>query len=319
MADQIFISYRRDDAAYVTGHINDLLRKEFGDAAVFTDVDNIALGVDFRAVLDETVSQCHVLLAVIGSNWLTVRDKDGQLRLNDPADFVRIEIESALNRNIPVIPLLVSGAKMPAAEDLPESLRPLAFRNGIQIRPAPDFGVDMARLVKNLQRHFESIRTQGEPELGIDTTSSRPSEASADRQPPGGAALHKEPESQGGSNFTVEVDQEDRARHQAELGIEKRKKKNRLASVFAILVIAAVAAGAWFYLGESQEPRHPAPQSVRQRQLAQPQSDPYRQHHQQARRAARSRFRSALHQQVVRQAQTSRLPTDRLGHRRRFH
>ena len=67
MPDHIFISYRRDDAAYVTGHINDLLRKEFGSESVFTDVDNIALGVDFRAVLDESVSQCQVFLAVIGA------------------------------------------------------------------------------------------------------------------------------------------------------------------------------------------------------------------------------------------------------------
>ena len=100
MTDQIFISYRRDDAAYVTGHINDLLRKEFGDEAVFTDVDNIALGVDFRAVLDQTVSECQVLLAVIGAEWLTVSDQEGRARLENPADFVRIEIESALKRNI---------------------------------------------------------------------------------------------------------------------------------------------------------------------------------------------------------------------------
>jgi len=128
MTDQILISYRRDDAAYVTGHINDLLRREFGDDAVFTDIDNIALGVDFRAVLDQTVSQCQVLLAVIGSSWLTVQGQDGRPRLQDPADFVRIEIESALQRNIPVIPLLVTGAEMPAAEDLPESPRRIALR-----------------------------------------------------------------------------------------------------------------------------------------------------------------------------------------------
>ena len=88
MSDHIFISYRQDDAAYVTGHINDLLRKEFGDESVFTDVDNIALGVDFRKVLDESVSQCKVFLAVVGDHWLTVSGQDGKPRLNDPADFV---------------------------------------------------------------------------------------------------------------------------------------------------------------------------------------------------------------------------------------
>ena len=139
MPDQIFISYRRVDAGYVTGHINDRLRKEFGDEFIFTDVDRIDLGVDFRASLDLMVSECQILLAVIGTDWLTVEGRNGKPRLQDPTDFVRIEIESALERNIPIIPLLVSGAVMPSKEDLPRSLKDFAFRNGTKIRPAPDF------------------------------------------------------------------------------------------------------------------------------------------------------------------------------------
>ena len=169
MSDQIFISYRRDDAAYVTGHINDRLCKEFGNESIFTDVDKIALGVDFRSTLDLMVAECQILLAVIGDNWLTVKNPDGQLRLQDPADFVRIEIESALQRNIPVIPLLVGGTKMPSKDDLPESLQELAFRNGTQIRPDPDFHTDIDRLIKSLKGHLEDVLVEIDADVVVDS------------------------------------------------------------------------------------------------------------------------------------------------------
>ncbi len=257
MPDQIFISYRRDDAAYVTGHINDLLRKEFGDEAVFTDVDNIALGVDFRAVLDETVSQCQVLLAVIGSGWLNATDKDGQLRLQDPADFVRIEIESALKRNIPVIPLLVSGAKMPAVEDLPESLRGLAFRNGTQIRPAPDFRVDMERLIKNLRRHFDTIRAD-QPGIAVADVIS-PAEAAVSEPPADTtksteeASPSEDPAATEDETPTVRiaVADDERARKRAELGMQKSAKPKRSGAAMWLVAVIALAGGAWFYASQN--------------------------------------------------------------------
>ncbi len=107
--DSVFISYRREDAPDVTGRINDRLRQRFGEGSIFTDVDKVPLGVDFRAHLDEKLSQCKVLLAVIGRKWLAIEDDEGRKRLRAPEDFVRIEIESALQRGIPVIPLLVPG------------------------------------------------------------------------------------------------------------------------------------------------------------------------------------------------------------------
>lgn len=238
MTDQIFISYRRDDAAYVTGHINDLLRKEFGDDAVFTDVDNIALGVDFRAVLDETVSQCQVLLAVIGPNWISVLGHDDRRRLLDPADYVRIEIESALQRNIPVIPLLVAGAEMPAAEDLPESLQGLAFRNGTKIRPAPDFGVDMARLIKNLQQHFDPTQ-EGQlenehPPADVEAQEDAPSKRSA---APG---------------ISVKVGEDERVRR-AELGLGRDEPKKRWVARLRLTVVVLVVGAALYYVGRNQE------------------------------------------------------------------
>lgn len=156
VVDHIFISYRREDSADVTGRIHDRLRQHFGEEAIFTDVDKIPLGDDFRAHLDQKMSQCRVLLPVIGRSWLIAKDRQGRLRLEDPDDFVRLEVEAALKRNIPVIPLLVHGIEMPSSEALPEPLRPLAFRNGTPIRRDPDFHKDMDRLIHGLEQHLES-------------------------------------------------------------------------------------------------------------------------------------------------------------------
>ena len=251
MPDQIFISYRRDDAAYVTGHINDVLRKEFGNDSVFTDVDNIALGVDFRAVLDETVSQCQVLLAVIGSAWLTARDQDGQLRLHDPGDFVRIEIESALRRDIPVIPLLVAGAVMPAAEELPESLRNLAYRNGMQIRPGPDFGVDIARLVKSLRRFFAMDRSSNKTNPEFEPADNPPSTM----EPPKSNAPKASPEKQRATaTLRVEVDADERERHSAEIGRLRSKARRARVTGIALFAVIVAAGAAWYFSGGNPEP-----------------------------------------------------------------
>lgn len=148
----IMISYRRDDSADVTGRIYDRLIHQFGQEAVFKDVDSIPLSVDFRKYLDEQVSKCDVFLVVIGRDWMRVRGSKGKSRLEDPEDFVRIEIESALRRCIPVIPVLVSGAKPPSADRLPASIQDLPYRNGISIRPDPDFHRDMDRLIGFLKQ-----------------------------------------------------------------------------------------------------------------------------------------------------------------------
>lgn len=254
MPDQIFISYRRDDAAYVTGHINDLLRKEFGHESVFTDVDNIALGVDFRKVLDESVSQCQVFLAVIGDNWLTVKDHEGNRRLEDPADFVRIEVESALKRNIPIIPLLVGRATMPKAEELPEGLKDLAFRNGTQIRPAPDFNVDMDRLIKNLRRHLQTIREGAE---GANSPAPKtPSPDDRRKQPPTAKSLHRrasDKKRNEPSGPKMLVGEDERARKQSELGIVQDPPKKRTGTLVAFVAFIAVAAGGWYYSSQNPE------------------------------------------------------------------
>ena len=146
----ITINYRRTDSAAEVGRIYDSLVQQFGNDQVFKDVDAIPFGVDFREYLNEAVSKCSVLLAVIGKDWLTVTDEAGNRRLDDPADFVRIEIEAALKRSIPVIPILVQGASMPMSADLPPSLESLAYRNGLPVRHDPDFHRDMGRLIRGI-------------------------------------------------------------------------------------------------------------------------------------------------------------------------
>lgn len=152
-ANPIFISYRRSDSADITGRIYDRLVEEFGEDLIFKDVDSIPLGVDFKEYLDRKVGECRVVLAVIGDRWVDAADETGNRRLEDPDDFVRIELESALARGIPVIPLLVRNARMPQEEDLPPGLRKLVFRNGVPIRPDPDFHRDMDRLIMALEEY----------------------------------------------------------------------------------------------------------------------------------------------------------------------
>lgn len=147
----IFVSYRREDSADVAGRIYDRLIGSFGREAVFKDVDNIPLGVNYKTHLENVVNQCSHLLAIIGRQWTTIVDEQGKRRLEKPTDFVRIEIEAALKRDIPVIPLLVQGAKMPDLDKLPDTMRDLYYRNGTPIRADPDFHSDMDRLIKALR------------------------------------------------------------------------------------------------------------------------------------------------------------------------
>lgn len=147
---RIFISYRRADSTDVTGRIYDRLREHFGKTAIFKDVDSIPPGVDFREHLEKAVGKCKIFLVVIGDRWLDAKQRN---RIQDPDDFVRIEIESALNRNITIIPLLVRGASMPAEGKLPPSLQKLVYRNGISIRSDPDFHGDMDRLIEAISNY----------------------------------------------------------------------------------------------------------------------------------------------------------------------
>src|SRR5262245_48230435 len=150
MAAKVFISYRRDDSAGHAGRVRDRLERELGRDLLFMDVDAIPLGTNFPKVLLEEVAKCGVLLAMIGPNWLDVRDEHKKRRLDDPNDPVRIEIAQALHRGIPVIPILLDNATIPKPDQLPKDLKELASRNGMHIHHA-SFHDDMNRLIRELK------------------------------------------------------------------------------------------------------------------------------------------------------------------------
>ena len=116
---RIFMSYRREDTAYPAGWLYDRLARHFARGQVFKDIDSIELGDDFVEVITTAVGSCDVLLALIGDRWLTLTGQDGRRRLDNLDDFVRLEIEAALARDVRVIPILVEGARMPRADELP--------------------------------------------------------------------------------------------------------------------------------------------------------------------------------------------------------
>lgn len=147
---RIFISYRRIDSAGYAGRIFDRLSAHFGAEAVFMDVDTIEAGLDFVEVLQNAVLSCDVLVALIGRQWLNVTDEAGKRRLDNPEDFVHIEIVAALSRDIRVIPVLVDGAGMPRSTELPENLKPLARRNALQV-DHQTFNADAYRLIAQLE------------------------------------------------------------------------------------------------------------------------------------------------------------------------
>lgn len=136
MGNPIFISYRRDDTEGEAGRLFDDLTREFESKNVFMDVAGIRPGVDFVKAIEENVADCGVLLAIIGPAWATIANSTGQRRLDDPNDFVVLEIASALKREVPVIPVLVHGAKMPAPDQLPESLKSFSYRNSVELSHA---------------------------------------------------------------------------------------------------------------------------------------------------------------------------------------
>jgi len=150
----IFISYRRDETAGYAGRLEDRFNEHFGEHNVFRDIDSIEPGLDFTEVIKRAVDSTEVMLAVIGKNWLTATDAAGRKRLENPDDYVRIEIATALKRNTRVIPLLVQGAAMPSAEELPEDLAPLARRNAFELHDS-SWNEEVSRLISTLEKVLE--------------------------------------------------------------------------------------------------------------------------------------------------------------------
>lgn len=142
---KIFISYRRDESTGYAGRLHERLAARYGTGSVFMDMDDIGPGADFAQVIEQTVAACDVFIVLIGSQWLTLKDAAGRRRIDDHADFVRLEISKALHRNVRTIPVLLNNAKMPAPSDLPADIRGLARLQALPLSEER-FDYDVGRL-----------------------------------------------------------------------------------------------------------------------------------------------------------------------------
>jgi hypothetical protein len=147
----IAISYRRQDSSPVAGRLYDRLQAEFGKDSVFMDFDSIPYGVDFREHIKQTLKRAKVVVAIIGPEWVGGKELANR-RIDDPTDFVRLEVASALESGIPIIPVLVNNTPMPDAQHLPPELEGLAFRNGLALDSGIDFHHHADRLIAGIHR-----------------------------------------------------------------------------------------------------------------------------------------------------------------------
>lgn len=161
----IFLCYRRDDTQGYAGWLWESLTERFGRGRVFRDIDEIEPGLNFVEVIDEAMSRCRASLVLIGPRWLSVTDTEGTPRIQLEGDFVRLEVEAALSRDMRVIPVLLQGAEMPTQSVLPETIKPLALRNAVELSESR-WHYDVDRLVNVLSLLLESPQTAGELELG---------------------------------------------------------------------------------------------------------------------------------------------------------
>jgi hypothetical protein len=148
---RILISYRRSDSSALAGRIFDRLSLQYGEDSVFMDVDSIPIGTDFRQQIQQTLQRTDVLIAVIGANWLG-RHGAGVARILEKTDSVRLEIETALERQIRIIPVLVDGAKMPASSELPPAFGNFVFLNAAEVATGRDFRPHMDRLISAIDQ-----------------------------------------------------------------------------------------------------------------------------------------------------------------------
>lgn len=154
---KVFISYRRADTIDATDRLFTSMRPKLGSENLFMDIDTIPAGVDFREHVKKEVGNCDVMLVVIGDYWLHTRE-DRSRRIDNPADFVRLEIESALEMNIPIIPILVGQARMPSPLELPSSIKELAYRNSAEVRPGKNYEIHVSQLLNAILSIFRAIK-----------------------------------------------------------------------------------------------------------------------------------------------------------------
>ena len=152
---KIAISYRRADSEAMTGRIFDRLIAHYGKEAIFRDIDDIPPGIDFRVHINQTLLKTHILLAIVGPQWLGMASDGSADRIQEESDPVRVEVETALRRRVPLIPVLIGATKMPSSDLLPPSLKDFAFRNAVKVDTGQDFDYHMDRLIRSMDAILE--------------------------------------------------------------------------------------------------------------------------------------------------------------------
>ncbi|MGO9486116.1 MAG: toll/interleukin-1 receptor domain-containing protein [Rhodomicrobium sp.] len=165
MPGKIFLNYRRSDTSAAAQLVARELTSQLGEDAVFLDVHGIPLGVNFHDYLQQQIALSSMMLVLIGPNWLTLPDERGRRRLDNPNDFVRLEIEAAFRYEKPVVPLLIDDTPFPKENELPDSLKPLIRSNGAVVRLGAYFQEDVSRLATQLQRFIHVPRGYLPPEF----------------------------------------------------------------------------------------------------------------------------------------------------------
>lgn len=181
---RIAISYRRADSAAISGRLFDRLSQHYGIGSVFMDIDEIPFGIDFREHIAEVLSTCDAVVVVIGPRWF---GGEAPRRIDEPTDPVRIEVQTALERRVPVIPVLVDGAIMPTAEQLPQPLQNLAFRNACEVATGRDFHAHVDRLIRSMDRFLLPPGAASEPHHQAAVPAPALPVTSTDANPPRGA------------------------------------------------------------------------------------------------------------------------------------
>ena len=186
---KIAISYRRADSEAMTGRIFDRLIAHYGKGAIFRDIDDIPPGIDFRLHINQTLLKTQILLVIVGPQWFGVASDGGADRIREESDPVRVEVETALRRRVPLIPVLIGATKMPSAEQLPPGLKDFAFRNAVKIDIGRDFDHHMDRLIRSIDAVLEQApksppsRDTKPPAAPKSSAPERPPEPAAEAPP----------------------------------------------------------------------------------------------------------------------------------------
>jgi hypothetical protein len=239
MSGGVFICYRREESAFAARVIYDRVAQRLGPENFHLDIDNIDVGVDWFNALTDRIGACDALVAIIGRNWISNVDKDNRRKIDDTNDFVRIEIEAALKRDIRVIPVLLDGAVMPKSAELPDSLKGLARRQGIEISSAR-FEADVEKLTAALGSILDerrrrdasdtekARRAEEERRLKEAAETERAAREERERREGGEAARAKEARRLAEAESARRAEDERRAREAAEaerVAREKRKSQ----------------------------------------------------------------------------------------------